>query len=48
VLIGDVLDAQPRQREKDGTPWQQGAGAREMQYSMFRRRTETVPAFRGM
>ena len=48
VLIGDVLDAQNRQREKDGTPWQQGAGAREMQYSMFRRRTETVPAFRGM
>jgi len=47
VLIGEVLEAQAKQREADGTPWQSQKET-EDQYSMFADRTETVQMFRGI
>ena len=48
MLIGEILDAQAKQRETDGTPWQKDRRERESQYSMFADRTETVQMFRGI
>ncbi len=48
VLIGEILDAQAQQRDRDGTPWQADARETESQFSMFADRTETVQMFRGI
>lgn len=47
-LIGDILDAQIRQRMDIATPWKQGGDAEEEQISMFTNSLEASQIFNGI